>query len=250
MADFYDLLGTPTSNTGALASGATYMLSALNHFSNLDAYMGFGTNDNYESTSTGATWIEIVFSEKVIINSFDFIEMIGTDSFGSFEFQGSNDGSSWDVLYSYTMQLITSSQTIVLNNTTGYRYYRFFDTTDTGNGSSWRRIKGIYLYGCLASEFGDTYTVIFHSNNTTSSTSIQNIQVDKTVELKTVPFTYSGYDFIGWATIPEGAVVYEDKAEVFNLAAKDETLDLYAVWRRAIEVVAHWIKIQGRWVKI
>ncbi|MCH3999927.1 MAG: discoidin domain-containing protein [Lachnospiraceae bacterium] len=250
MEPYYDLIRTPGSNSGTAANGISYTLSAKNHYSSLDAYMGFGTNTNYESNGTDATWIQIQFGSPVVVNSFAFVEKIGTDSFGSFEFQVSDDGSNWSTLYTYEMKLLETSQTIELGNTTAYAYYRFFNTTSTGNGSSWRRIKGIYLYGCLPEEMGDNYKVVFHSNDGKGNATKQVIVVDSTVKLSKCSFVRTGYDFLGWAVSSDGTVIYSDEEEIKNLGAKDETVDLYAVWRRTIQVIAHWIKVEGRWVKI
>ncbi len=250
MSDFYDLLGTPTSNSGTSQAGLTYTLSASSHYNNLDAYMAFGTNDNYESNGTAAAWIKIQFGEAIVITSFTFVEMTGSDSFGDFELQGSNDGTNWDDLYSYKMQLITASQTIDLGNSTGYLYYRFYNTSSTGNGSSWRRLKNVYLNGCRESELGDTYTIVFGSNNAAAETQKQTAKVDQSIALKGNSFVYKGYEFMGWSSTKTGAVEYADGATVLDLTGKDGTVNLYAIWRRGIKVVARWIKIEGRWIKL
>ena len=45
-------------------------------------------------------------------------------------------------------------------------------------------------------------------------------------------YNYSNTIFAGWALSASGPVVYQDGAEVINLAAADETITLYAVWER------------------
>lgn len=45
-------------------------------------------------------------------------------------------------------------------------------------------------------------------------------------------FVRSGYTFQGWATSPNGSVVYKDKASVNNIAAQGkDVVTLYAVWK-------------------
>ncbi len=53
-------------------------------------------------------------------------------------------------------------------------------------------------------------------------------------------YTRSGYEFKGWATTPDGEVVYEDQAEIYNLTDKNYDKDtgegvvyLYAVWEKS-----------------
>ena len=43
-------------------------------------------------------------------------------------------------------------------------------------------------------------------------------------------FSNGGRQFLGWATAPDGAVVYGDGAEVRNLSKSGEAVVLYAVW--------------------
>ena len=56
---------------------------------------------------------------------------------------------------------------------------------------------------------------------------------DKATALPASPFANYGQVFAGWATSPNGAVKYADKASVKNLAAADRTATLYAKWRPA-----------------
>jgi len=73
-------------------------------------------------------------------------------------------------------------------------------------------------------------------------------------------YTREGYIFKGWATEPNGEVVYEDQAEIYNLTDEnyDEklgtgTVYLYAVWERNISTLivdadgGYYADTQGTW---
>ncbi len=77
----------------------------------------------------------------------------------------------------------------------------------------------------------NTYTVHFDANGGTGSMSNQNFTYGVAQDLTANAFTRSGYDFAGWATSENGAVVYADEEEVSNLSSTNgATVDLYAKW--------------------
>ena len=51
-----------------------------------------------------------------------------------------------------------------------------------------------------------------------------------TSNLTSNKFIRNGYDFKGWATVPDGDVIYEDKAEIKDITEKGKCITLYAVW--------------------
>lgn len=73
--------------------------------------------------------------------------------------------------------------------------------------------------------------VTFHANDGTDTTSQQGIF--GTAELNANTFTREGYRFDGWATSQNGAVQYNDGAEI-TLSGSD--VDLYAVWTKVWKV--------------
>lgn len=79
----------------------------------------------------------------------------------------------------------------------------------------------------------DSYTVVFNANGGTGTMVSQTIMVDEPTALTLNAFTRDDYAFAGWATTPAGPVVYTDGEVVTNLAAADQTVTLYAVWRPA-----------------
>ena len=72
--------------------------------------------------------------------------------------------------------------------------------------------------------------VIFHANDGTDATAQQG--VFGTGSLQANPFIRDGYRFKGWATTPDGEIVYKDKS---NITITGDT-DLYAVWANVYTV--------------
>ena len=75
------------------------------------------------------------------------------------------------------------------------------------------------------------YTVHFDANGGEGEMDGQQMTVATGANLSGCTFTRTGYVFIGWATEPDGEVVYADMAEVVDLAfAPNAAVTLYAVW--------------------
>lgn len=80
----------------------------------------------------------------------------------------------------------------------------------------------------------NSYAIHFDPNATgvAGSMADQQARYDQALTLTKGAFTRAGYTFEGWATEPNGSVVYQDAAEVNNLTADaDATVTLYAVWK-------------------
>lgn len=79
-----------------------------------------------------------------------------------------------------------------------------------------------------------SYSVKFHANNKTTDSRIQNFVYDKDAELAANPFTYTGYQFEGWATSAASTTAdYQDRQSVKNLTTTENAIiDLYAVWTK------------------
>ena len=76
-----------------------------------------------------------------------------------------------------------------------------------------------------------SYSVRFNANGGTGSMSNQNFTYDVAQNLTSNAFTRSGYDFEGWATSENGAVVYTNEQNVSNLSSTNgDIVDLYAKW--------------------
>ncbi len=93
----------------------------------------------------------------------------------------------------------------------------------------------ITLYAVWAS---NEYTLIFDSNKPSDASadmvgtmSNMNCAYDTTYTLTANNYSLAGWTFNGWATMPNGTVVYQDLAEVKNLISENgKTVILYANW--------------------
>jgi len=99
------------------------------------------------------------------------------------------------------------------------------DLASTMTGNSGNGYARITLIG------NGTYTIVYNANG--GKGSMENAEVlDKypyTLDKNT--FTKDGYLFKGWSLSPNSdEVIYKDMASVVNLAEKEETVNLYAVW--------------------
>ena len=74
------------------------------------------------------------------------------------------------------------------------------------------------------------YTVKFNSNGGTGTMADQTISCDIATALTANSFTKTGYTFSGWATSASGDAAYANSEKVTDLAAKDGSITLYAVW--------------------
>ena len=80
-----------------------------------------------------------------------------------------------------------------------------------------------------------TYTLRFDANaaDATGYMDIQTIYIGTTANIWLNAYDRVGHSFSGWATDPDGPVVYANGQAVTNIAPKDSVLTLYAVWRNA-----------------
>ncbi len=75
------------------------------------------------------------------------------------------------------------------------------------------------------------YAVRFNRGAGTGSMAIQQLTYDTAADLMPNAFTRTGYTFAGWATESGGEKIYDDGAEVLNLAANAGTVvNLYTTW--------------------
>ena len=81
----------------------------------------------------------------------------------------------------------------------------------------------------------NTYTVVFDPNGGRGKMDDQVFTYDEEQALAECTLsrgTTGAWAFGGWATAPDGEVVYDDKENLLNLTDKDnETITLYAVWQ-------------------
>ena len=83
----------------------------------------------------------------------------------------------------------------------------------------------------------DNYTVVYHSNDGTDTTTESIHTYDVLQPLVENTFIRKGWIFKGWSTSPDGAVAYHDKDMIFHLPGDmEDVVNLYAVW----ELITSW----------
>lgn len=83
-----------------------------------------------------------------------------------------------------------------------------------------------------------TYIVKFNANGGNGTMQDQSFTYDVSQALAANIFVKKGYTFEGWATSPNGSVVYKDKASVRNLI-ESGVYNLYAVWQPNTYIVKY-----------
>ncbi|MBR4118152.1 MAG: InlB B-repeat-containing protein [Methanocorpusculum sp.] len=84
-----------------------------------------------------------------------------------------------------------------------------------------------------------TYTVKFNANANDAAGSMddQEFKYGETEPLTANTFTKEGHSFAGWATSPDGAVVYTDGVDGSELTTTETLVNLYAKWMPDIYTV-------------
>ncbi len=86
------------------------------------------------------------------------------------------------------------------------------------------------------------YSVHFDANGGEGEMEPQGMTVNTADSLAECGFSRAGYAFVGWATEPDGEVVYADAAEVMDLAyAQNSAVTLYAVWEERDWTLADYV---------
>lgn len=86
------------------------------------------------------------------------------------------------------------------------------------------------------------YSVTFDANGGEGSMDVQELTVSTAANLSECGFSRSGYAFVGWATEPDGEMVYTNAAEVLDLAYEQgASVTLYAVWEEREWTLADYV---------
>ena len=118
---------------------------------------------------------------------------------------------------------------------------RFIRYTGSFSQDSAYHDAGLTFGFCI--EGAGSYKVKYNANGGTGTMADQSIAVGAKENLTANTFTKSGYSFAGWNTKTDGTgITYANSAEVENLAAKNETINLYAQW---ITPVKYAVQIYG-----
>ncbi|MBQ7430226.1 MAG: Cna B-type domain-containing protein [Butyrivibrio sp.] len=112
----------------------------------------------------------------------------------------------------------------------------FMTSTYFDNTTGILDLTSLSSYKIYAIWDDNTYTVHFDANNgsiagLSGKMSDQVISVTAETALTSNGFALTGYDFNGWSTTSDGSGPwYDDEAVVKGLAARNETITLYAQW--------------------
>ena len=101
--------------------------------------------------------------------------------------------------------------------------------TDLWNATTWS-----FDAALSAKWAANTYRIAFDGNGATSgSMSALDCTYDQQCTLTANAFAKSGWAFVGWSKVKDGAKVYDDKGTVLNLTSDNGvTVTLYAIWRQ------------------
>ena len=90
------------------------------------------------------------------------------------------------------------------------------------------------------------YAVHFDANGGEGEMNLYEMTVATSAELPECGFVRAGYAFAGWATEPNGEVVYADGEEVVDLAyQQNAAVTLYAVWEERVWTLADYVDAEG-----
>jgi len=133
-----------------LNAGLVGIASATNILSStFDAWKAFNRtaldiNDGWKTNGTLVGALGYQFPTALVVNAYELYPINdstnGINSYPkSWTFEGSNDGTTWDILDTQTNQKITGYTVVygsyILSNTTAYTYYRINITANNGNAS-------------------------------------------------------------------------------------------------------------------
>lgn len=97
------------------------------------------------------------------------------------------------------------------------------------------RTSEIHLYAVWG------YNVVFHKNDGSGVTTNQSHTLGRELRLSKVSddlkWRNIGHAFVGWATTPNGAKVYDDGEIVVDILSSSGVVNLYAIWNRTEYVV-------------
>ena len=218
--EHYHFIGWADSNGNSYAPGNALELTASAENNSITLYAQWALDPQYD-------YSVIYFGNGGKVGDDDFY----------------GDSENLDDTFATSHQIKVDGNTFVRENYT----FIGWNTKDDGTGDTYAKDRVVNLtkdnyYLALYAQWKENpkydYTVTYYANydgaNPASKPDSENVtKVYETTKTMTADagFEREHYNFVGWATSPEGAVVYAKDAAL-NLAAEggNNTLDLYAVW--------------------
>lgn len=119
---------------------------------------------------------------------------------------------------------------------TGYEFVGWNDRADgtgndwTGWSGTWTSAGGLTVY---AQWKAVNYTIQYDANGGTGSMRDQTAQYDIDLNLSAINFARPTYTFLGWSKDKDAATPsYTDSQSVKNIGSPNDTVILYAVWKK------------------
>ena len=195
---------------------------------------GYTFNGWYTSSSGGT---KISSSSKVTITSNQTLYAHWTINSYTVTFNangGSVSPSSTKANYNTNITLPTPTRA-------NYKFDGWYTSSSGGTrvgggGNSYKVTGNTTLY---AHWTANTYTITFNANGGSGGPSTQTKRPGVNLTLTTSKPTRSGYEFMGWSTTKNSTTINYKSGSIYS---KDQSITLYAVWRKQITVTFNYNK--------
>ena len=172
--DGVDTFGTPTS---AYPTGAT--ISATSQYTTYAPYKAFGKNiDGWGANGSSGTLTFAFDTDTFTPKTLSFVDYFdvsgGYLKANSFTFEGSNDGSNWDILYTKNdaADIKDIVKTVDISTQTAYSKFRFV----INGGTGYAGIKNVVLWSeGIGNPIVETYAKVSGSWQRLIGTDISDI---------------------------------------------------------------------------
>src|SRR5688572_28905314 len=186
----------------------------------------------YLNVTTGCS-IEFFFNTRKIIDEAKFYQS-GSQSHGTWKWQGSNDRSSWtDIGSTFTLGgATTQTFTSLSGNTTGYQFYRILQTAgNTSNGPYIQEFEfkieeesGYATYSHALGSGDRTGTITVSNSGITWSGADQSALVNGLVALVSEPFWDADTNSGDWQKFDLGSAVLMTQCRIwFDIVSNQGT---------------------------
>lgn len=176
----------PSASMTSDIAPAPFVASASDEYSNLyPAWQAFDNGSlNWIANPVGGVWwlkIDLGAANAGVCQLYGIKGAYGyVDDPRNWQFQGSNDGSSWTVLDTQVTNYSSwtgglERQYSMPNNTTSYRYYRLYMTVVGPGGDGYSTVGELLIY--ISGVVYTTNTSYYIATNSLSSISLANISV-------------------------------------------------------------------------
>ena len=208
--------------------GTTLAITEINNslFNDLAGNYYQGSNDSFNKTFSGVTC-----TASYTLDNYNTV-FTGLD--GDYWVSDNNHLPNPHPTTNFYKGTKTNEHRTTLTETTHYTL-SWTDYTSAGTATVTATGTGSYT-GSASTTYPvrwAAYAIRFYKNHddATGTMAPQPYTYSVSQPLAANAFSRTGYNFAGWSTSSDGAVVYTDGQSVINLTATDaDTIDLYALW--------------------